>query len=249
MKALIAALLLTATPTLAFDISAMSDTEKAAFGDAVRDYLMANPEVLIESINVLEKRRAEESVENDLQLVAANREAIFEDGHSWVGGNPEGDLTLVEFIDYRCGVCRKFNQEVHDVVAADGNIRLVMKEFPILGQDSDMSARFAVAVKQIAGDEAYVKAHDALIALRGPATIEALKKMASEIGVDAEKVVNTMNTEPVNAVLRENHQLAERMAIMGTPTFVIGDELLRGVPASGLSAAVAEIRQKTASEG
>lgn len=249
MKALIAALLLTATPTLAFDISAMSDTEKAAFGDAVRDYLMANPEVLIESINVLEKRRAEESVENDLQLVAANREAIFEDGHSWVGGNPEGDLTLVEFIDYRCGVCRKFNQEVHDVVAADGNIRLVMKEFPILGQDSDMSARFAVAVKQIAGDEAYVKAHDALIALRGPATIKALKKMAGEIGVDAEEVVNTMNTEPVNAVLRENHQLAERMAIMGTPTFVIGDELLRGVPASGLSAAVAEIRQKTAIEG
>lgn len=242
MKRLIAALLLTATPAMAFDVASMSETEKAAFGEAVREYLMANPEVLIESINVLEERRAADAAANDGALVAANRAAIFEDGHSWVGGNPEGDLTMVEFIDYRCGVCRKFNQQVHDAVAADGNIRLILKEFPILGKDSDMSARFAVAVKQAAGDEAYMRAHDALIALRGPATIEALRKIATEIGVEPDAIVNSMNTEPVTAVLRENRQLAERMAIQGTPTFVIGEELLRGVPAAGLDAAIAEIR-------
>ncbi|WCR09441.1 thioredoxin domain-containing protein [Paracoccus stylophorae] len=242
MKRLIAALLLTATPTFAFDISAMSEQEKSAFGDAVREYLMANPEVLIESINVLEERRAADAAINDQELVASNRDAIFDDGHSWIGGNPDGDLTMVEFIDYRCGVCRQFNDEVHDLVEDDGNIRLILKEFPILGQDSDNSARFAIAVKQIAGDAAYMQAHDALIALRGPATIEALKKIADRIGVDADKVVNTMNTEPVTAVLRENHQLAERMAIQGTPTFVIGDELLRGVPAAGLTATVSQIR-------
>lgn len=246
MKRLIAALLLTTTavsgPAAALDLSAMSDTEKAAFGEAVRDYLMSNPEILIESINVLEERRAAESAQNDGQLVAANQQAIFEDGHSWVGGNPDGDLTLVEFIDYRCGVCRRFNDEVHELVANDGNIRLVLKEFPILGQDSDASARFAIAVKQIAGDAVYMKAHDALMDLRSPATIEALTGIAEDIGVDADEVVNTMNTEDVTAVLRENHQLAERMAIQGTPTFVIGEELLRGVPAAGLTATVAEIR-------
>ena len=242
MKRLIAALLLTATPTFAFDISAMSEQEKSAFGDAVREYLMANPEVLIESINVLEERRAADAAINDQELVASNRDAIFDDGHSWIGGNPDGDLTMVEFIDYRCGVCRQFNDEVHDLVEDDGNIRLILKEFPILGQDSDNSARFAIAVKQIAGDAAYMQAHDALIALRGPATIEALKKIADRIGVDADEVVNTMNTEPVTAVLRENHQLAARMAIQGTPTFVIGDELLRGVPAAGLTATVSQIR-------
>lgn len=213
MKRLIAALLLTATPVMAFDIQAMSDTEKAAFGEAVREYLMANPEVLIESINVLEERRAAELVQNDSQLVAANREAIFNDGHSWVGGNPDGDLTMVEFIDYRCGVCRRFNQEVHDLVAADGNIRLILKEFPILGQDSEASSRFAVAVKQIAGDDAYMKAHDELITLRGPATLEALKEVADRIGVDGEAIIQHMNTEDVTSVLRENRQLAERMAI------------------------------------
>lgn len=242
MKRLIAALLLTATPTFAFDISAMSDQEKSAFGDAVREYLMANPEVLIESINELETRRAADAAENDKELVAANQQDLFEDGHSWIGGNPDGDLTIVEFIDYRCGVCRRFNQEVHDIVEDDGNIRLVLKEFPILGQDSEASSRFAVAVKQIAGDEAYRKAHDALIELRSPATIEALKKVAEDIGVDPDEIVNTMNTEPITAVLRENHQLAERMAIQGTPTFVIGSELLRGVPAAGLTETVSQIR-------
>ncbi|MFV0300709.1 MAG: DsbA family protein [Paracoccus sp. (in: a-proteobacteria)] len=244
MKRLIAALLLTATPVMAFDISAMSDAEKAAFGDAVRDYLMANPEVLIESINVLEERRAVDAAANDKLLVGQFEDEIFKDGHSWVGGNPEGDLTMVEFIDYRCGVCRQFNQEVHDLVEADGNIRLILKEFPILGQDSDTSARFAVAVKQIAGDEAYMKAHDKLITLRSGATLEALTKVAGEIGVDTDAVLAAMNSDAVSEVLRANRQLGEKMAIQGTPTFVIGDELLRGVPQAGLTATVAAIRDR-----
>lgn len=242
MKQLIAALLLTATPAMAFDISDMSEAEKTEFGEAVREYLMANPEVLIESINVLETRRAAESVENDMQLVASNHEAIFEDSHSWVGGNPDGDLTIVEFFDYRCGYCRKVSDEVEEVVADDGNIRLVLKEFPILGQDSEASSRFAVAVKQIAGDEAYKKAHDALMELRSPATVETLRKIADDIGVDSEEIVNRMNTEDVTKVLRENRQLAERMAIQGTPTFIIGEDMLRGAPQQGLEAVIEAAR-------
>ncbi|WP_299838767.1 DsbA family protein [uncultured Paracoccus sp.] len=248
MKRLIAALMLTATPVMAFDISAMTEDEKAAFGVAVRDYLMANPEVLIESINVLEERRAADSAQNDKLLVSQFKDELFEDGHSWVGGNPEGDLTVVEFIDYRCGVCRQFDQEVQDLVEADGNIRFIVKDFPILGQDSDTSARFAVAVKQIAGDEAYVKAHEELITLRSGATLEALTKVAEDIGVDAEKVLAAMNSDAVSEVLRANRQLGEKMAIQGTPTFVIGDELLRGVPQAGLTATVAEIRAKMAAD-
>lgn len=248
MNRLFAALLLTATPlagpALSFDIGSMTDSEKAAFGAAVREYLMQNPEVLVESINVLEERRAASEATSDRELVALNRDAIFADGHSWVGGNPEGDLTIVEFIDYRCGVCRRFNDEVHDLVQADGNIRLVLKEFPILGPESEMSARFAVAVRQIAGDDAYMKAHDSLITLRGPATIEAMRKIAGEIGVDADEAIEAMQGEPVTAALRANAELAERMAIMGTPTFVIGPELLRGIPSTGLAEAVAQIRSE-----
>lgn len=230
-------------PAMAFDISAMTDDEKAAFGEAVRDYLMENPQVLIESINVLENRQAQDAAQTDLQLVEANSDALFDDGHSWVGGNPDGDLTMVEFIDYRCGVCRQFNAEVHDAVEEDGNIRLILKEFPILGEESVLSSRFAISVHQIAGDEAYKKANDALMALRAPATDESLRGIAEEIGVDADAIMAHMDTEAVNMVLQKNHELGQTMAIQGTPTFVIGDQMLRGVPRAGVAQTIAQIRE------
>jgi protein-disulfide isomerase len=244
MKAILTAALLTATalPALAFDPAKMSDAEKTAFGEAVRDYLMANPDVLVESINVLEERRMADESKNDKLLVANNHEAIFNDGHSWVGGNPEGDVTLVEFIDYRCGVCKKVNPDLEKQISADGNIRWILKEFPILTQESDLAARFAVAVQQEAGPDVYKKAHDALMESRGPVNLESLTALAGELGVDSKSVLNRMNTEEVSAVIRQNRQLAEQMSVMGTPTFIIGGEMLRGVPADGLGGAIARAR-------
>ncbi|WP_111557390.1 DsbA family protein [Paracoccus sediminilitoris] len=247
MKRLIAALLLGATPVLtapamAFDIGAMTDDEKTEFGAAVREYLMANPQVLIESINELESRQAEQAAKDDVNLVAENHDAIFDDGHSWVGGNPDGDLTMVEFMDYRCGVCRQYNQEVVDAVEDDGNIRLIIKEFPILGQDSEASSRFAIAVKQIAGDEAYKAAHDALITLRSPANEDALRKLADQIDLDADKVIAQMTSDEVTQVLVKNRELGETMAIQGTPTFIIGQQMLRGVPRAGVASAIDQVR-------
>ena len=246
MKAILSAAALslaTALPALAFDPAAMTDAEKEAFGTAVRDYLMANPEVLIESITVLETRRAAEAVQNDQVLVENNKDAIFNDGHSWVGGNPEGDLTLVEFVDYRCGYCRKVNPELEALIKDDGNIRFILKEFPILGEESDLASRFAISVQQLTDADTYKRIHDQLIALRGPVNLESLSAIATEAKLDAPAIINRMNTEEVSAVLRENRQLAERMGIQGTPTFIIGPEMLRGVPQSGLAAAVAEIRK------
>ena len=103
-----------------------------------------------------------------------------------------------------------------------------MKEFPILGEESELSGRFAVAVHQLAGNEAYEAVHDALIAFRGAVTLESLAKLAETNGLDADAILKRMNEEEVTAVLRANHQLAERMRISGTPAFVIGGELMRG---------------------
>lgn len=245
MKALLTAAALmaaTALPAAAFDPATMTEAEKQAFGDAVRDYIMTNPEVLIEAVNSLEDRRLADEASNDRAMVAANQKAIFEDGHSWVGGNPDGDLTMVEFVDYRCSVCRKVAADVEDVVRGDGNIRLIYKEFPILGQESDLASRFAVAVKQTAGMDAYKTVHDKLMEMRGSVTLESLGKLAKDQNMDAEALINLMHGEAVSAEIRSNRQLAERMRIMGTPTFVIGDEMLRGVPATGLAGAVEQIR-------
>lgn len=233
-----------AAPAAAFDPAAMSDAEKAAFGQAVRDYLMANPEVLIESINVLEERRAADESTNDALLVETFKSEIFDDGHSWTGGNPDGSVTVVEFIDYRCGVCRQVYGEVEDLVTTDGDIRIIFKEFPILGEESDLAARFAIAVQQIAGADAYKAAHDKLMTMRGRVTLESLTGLAKELDIDGNAVIARMNTEEVTAVIRQNHQLAEKMRIAGTPTFVVGPDLLRGAPREGLGKIVDGIRAK-----
>jgi protein-disulfide isomerase len=230
-------------PAAAFDLTAMSEGEKAAFGEAVRDYLMENPEVLIEAINVLEDRQQAMEAQNDKVLVQTNAKDIFEDGHSWVGGNPEGDVTIVEFLDYKCGYCKKAYDEVEKLLEKDGKIRFIVKEYPILGAQSDLAARFAVAVQQIGGEAAYETAHNALMAFRGDFTLESLSRLASDQGLDAEAVLKRMNEEEVTAVLRANHQLAERMAISGTPAFVIGEELMRGyAPVATMEKIVADQR-------
>jgi len=243
------AALASAAPAQDFDFSKMSDPQKAQFGDAVRDYLMANPQVLVEAINELETKQRAEQADNDAQLIATNSKDIFDDGYSWVGGNPNGDITIVEFTDYKCTYCKKAFSEVNDLLTHDGKIKFIIKEFPILGQQSELGSRFAVAVQQIDGDAAYEKVHNALMAFRGNITVESLVKLAKDQGLDADPILKRMNEEPVSAVLRANYQLAQRMAISGTPAFVIGEQLLRGyAPEAAMAQIVAEERKAKAAK-
>ena len=231
------------TPAAALDLSAMSAADKAAFGEAVKTYLMENPEVLVEAINKLEERQQAAQADNDKVLVQSNAEELFHFAGDWVGGNPEGDVTMVEFIDYKCTYCKKAYEVVEEVLKKDDKIRFVVKEFPILSEQSVLAARFAVATRQVAGDAAYEKVHDALMAVRGDITLESLQRLAEEAQIDAKAVMAQMNTEEVTAVLRANAQLAERMAIAGTPAFVVGGQLLRGyAPAEVMAQIVADER-------
>ena len=234
---------LTALPAQAFDITNMSEDERAAFRAEVRAYLMDNPEVIIEAVNTLEARQAEQQVAMDAALVETNAAAIFDDGFSWVGGNPDGDITLVEFIDYRCGYCRRAHDEVEELIASDGNIRFIVKEFPILGESSTASSRFAVATLNVAGAEAYKAVHDALIALPGDATEPALRRVADTLGLDADAILAEMGSAEVTRVLNETRALAQRLQINGTPSFVLGGQMLRGyVPLEGMRQIVAAER-------
>ena len=231
------------TPAAALDLSAMSAADKAAFGEAVKTYLMENPEVLVEAINKLEERQQAAQADNDKVLVQSNAEDIFNFAGDWVGGNPEGDVTMVEFIDYKCTYCKKAYEVVDEVLKKDGKIRFVVKEFPILSEQSVLAARFAVATRQVAGDAAYEKVHDALMAVRGDITLDSLQRLAEAQKIDAKAVLAQMNTEAVTAVLRTNAQLAERMAIAGTPAFVVGGQLLRGyAPAEVMAQIIADER-------
>lgn len=238
------ALALIAGPAQATDLTQMSDAERAAFRAEVRAYLMDNPEVIFEAAQQLEQRQAEAEAKADLEMVKANADAIFHDGFSWVGGNPDGDITLVEFMDYRCGYCRKAVPEVAELLEKDGNIRFIVKEFPILGEASMISSRFAIATKQVAGDDAYGQVHDALMAMQGDLTDVVLRRLAEGLGLDAEAILAHMESPEVTEEIAKTRALAQKLRISGTPTFVLEDELLRGyLPAAHLETIVSEKRE------
>ncbi|CUJ28753.1 DsbA family protein [Cognatishimia activa] len=225
---LAAAFAVLAMPSWALDLEKMSDEERALFREEVRAYLLDNPEVIMEAVAVLEERQAAGQARQDFDLVAINADDIFNDGYSYVGGNPDGDITLVEFVDYRCGFCRRAHPEVQELVASDGNIRIITKEFPILGEASTQSSRFAIAVKQIAGDDAYEAANDALIKMRADANPVTLKRLAKNLGLDSDAIIAHMGSNEVTEEIRKTRELAQRLQITGTPTFVLEDEMLRG---------------------
>jgi protein-disulfide isomerase len=226
-----------------FALDDMTDMERQMFRAEIRDYLLENPEVIMEAVRILEDRQTEERAKADSELIAENAEAIFDDGHSWVGGNPDGDLTLVEFMDYRCGYCRRAAPEVESLVAGDGDIRFVLKEFPILGEQSMIASRFAIATKQVAGEDAYKAVHDALIAYKGEINETALTRMADTLGLEAGPILDSMDSDAVSEVIAKNHSLAKTLGISGTPSFVMGDRLLRGyVPREAMEEMAAEIR-------
>ena len=154
---LTAALALLANAAFAGGLGEMTDAERTAFRAEVKQYLLENPEAIMEAMQVLQDRQDKTAADRDQQMLSENSAAIFNDPDSWVGGNPDGDVTVVEFMDYRCSYCRKAFAEVADLLKSDGNIRFVVKEFPILGEDSMTSARFAIAVRMLHGDDAYAK--------------------------------------------------------------------------------------------
>ncbi|MCO4846431.1 MAG: thioredoxin domain-containing protein [Yoonia sp.] len=235
--------LLMGTQATALDLDAMTDNERAAFRAEIRSYLLENPEVLMEAIGVLEQREQAAKVNNDVTLAQTYAGQLFDDGHSFVGGNPDGDITIVEFMDYRCGFCKKAFPEVAALIAGDGNIRYIVKEFPILGEASTLASQFAIAVKIVAGDEAYKDVHDTLMEFRGDVTQNSLDRLAESLDLDVAAITVEMRGGEVAKVINDNRLLAQAMQITGTPTFIVQDQMLRGyVPFAQMEQIVAKVR-------
>jgi protein-disulfide isomerase len=224
------------------DLGNMSDEDRAAFREEVRSYLVENPEVIIEALQILEERRSVAAGETDRQMIATNAGQLFEDGFSWVAGNPEGDVTVVEFLDYRCGYCKKAQPAVEELLERDPNVRLIVKEFPILGPDSVMAGKLALAALEL--DPArFGPLHQALMGYRGNLTEQAAYEMAETAGYDADALRELADSTEVDDRLQQNYQLAQALGLQGTPAFVVGDEIIRGyLPVDEMLAAVRDAR-------
>ncbi len=208
----------------------------------VREYLLKNPEVIFEAVQRHRENQQRLQADRDRAAVKQHAKALLADPDSFVGGNPDGDVTLVEFFDYRCGYCKRFASVLADITKRDPKLRVVYKEFPVLGEDSFRAAQAALAAR---GQGYYLEFHEALMKANGPLTDKAIMTVARSVGLDVERLKRDMETPKVLNVIGNNRRLATALRIDGTPTLVVGDLIVRGaVPIQNLTAMVARARAK-----
>ena len=231
--------------SIAMDINNLTNADRKVLQKEIRRYILENPDIIFEAADIVRKREAALEVQEDEELIQSNFNEIFYDNYSYVGGNPDGDITIVEFVDYKCGYCRKAAELVRELIAKDDNIRFVVKEFPILGEASLVSSKFAIAVKNIGGPEKYKVAHDILLALTAEPTEIYLRRIAKELELNPEELFEAMQSDLVAQEIDQTRELAQKLQISGTPTFILGDQFLRGfVPLEILSKAIQSERTK-----
>ncbi len=207
----------------------------------LRDYLLKNPEVLQEAYAELQKRQQVTEIEARQSSVANNAAVLFNSPRQVVLGNPQGDVTMVEFFDYNCGYCKRALSDMQELLTSDPKLKIVLKEFPVLGQGSVEAAQVAVAVRmQDEGGKKYFEFHRKLLGLRGQADHAQALAAAKDAGVDMERLKKDISGEEVKSTLSENMQLADALGLSGTPSYVIGSEVVVG------AVGVAALREKIA---
>ena len=224
---------------------ALSPAQKKQVEEVVRQYLLKNPEVMVEAINNLRTREESEEAQSTQEIIAKRQADIERDPAAPVSGNPKGDVTLVEFFDYRCGFCKRVHETVQAVIKKDGNIRFVYKEFPVLGPESMFAARAALAAFKLAPGK-YPALHEKIMALPSRSVDEEnVMAQVSAVGLDPKAVRKRMEDPAILKEIERTQELAEALRIRGTPSFVVGDMLIPGATdEETLKQAIAAVRAK-----
>jgi protein-disulfide isomerase len=226
-SALFALALCSAPP--AASAQSFSDTQRGDIETIVKNYLISHPEVLEEAMAELNKRQAAADAEKHEASVAENASAIFNSPRGVMLGNKDGDVTFVEFFDYNCGYCKRAMADMLDLMKSDPKLKVVLKEFPVLSPGSVEAAQVAVAVRmQDPSGKKYLDFHQKLLGGRGPADKAHALAAAKEAGLDMAKLEKDLASPEVKATIEENFKLAEAMGMNGTPSYVIGKQVVVG---------------------
>jgi len=223
--------------------SAFTDAQKKALGEIIKDYLVKNPEVMFEVQSALEEKTQKEQEARLKAFMAENAKSIFRGPNSSVAGNPDGDITVVEFFDFNCGYCKHGLAEVQKLIDSDKNVRVVFKELPILSKGSEEAARAALAAKR---QGKYWEFHQAMLGSKGQANEASALKVAEGLGLDINKLKADMASDDVKKELQDDLTLAKTMGVNGTPHFLVGDKSIPGAPDDlhdQLEALVADFRK------
>jgi protein-disulfide isomerase len=225
--AMILGTLLVSTAGMTRAAEPFSEEQTRAVEKLVRDYILNNPEILVESLRGYEEKHRQAADEQAQKAIIASRDALEKDPTSPVAGNLQGNVTLIEFFDYRCGYCKKVVPSIQELLQTDKNIRIVFKEFPILGPDSVTASRAALAAWKIA-PEKYLPFHLALMESRGEMNEARVLETGKKVGIDVNKLKAAMSDPAIKASIDRNVELARKLQINGTPAFIIGGELVPG---------------------
>jgi protein-disulfide isomerase len=204
--------------------------QRKEIGTIIREYLLTNPELLKEVIAEMEKRDAQAEAEKHRAAIAQHAPLIYSSTRQVTLGNPKGDVTVVEFFDYNCGFCKKAMTDMVDLMKADNGIKFVLKEFPVLGEGSTQAAQVAAAVRlqDKTGGKKYLDFHLKLLGGRGAADKARALAVAKEVGMDMKQLEKDMAGEEVKAQLEESFKLAEALGLNGTPSYVVGPNIVIG---------------------
>lgn len=216
-----------------------TDAQKSELGDLVRDYILDHPEIIQDALLALEEKKKQAEAAEMTQAISGMKDILYTSSRQAVLGDPKAPITLVEFFDYNCGYCKRALSDTLAMLESEKDVRIVLKEFPILGPGSVEAARVAVAVNLVAPDK-YIGFHKALLGAKGHADEAAALDAVDEAGVDVDAVKAKMKDPEVASTLEEVYTMANRLGLSGTPTYVIGDEVVFG------AVGVDELRTKVA---
>ena len=199
--------------------------QKKAFEQLIHDYLLSHPEVLNEALATLKAEDDAKAAAAAHDALVAHRDALLNDPQSPVGGNPKGDVTLVEFFDYRCPYCKQMQPSLEALLKDDPKLRIVYKEFPILGQPSVVATQVALAARK---QGKYDEFHRVMMNTKGQIDDQVIVRVAQSVGLDMDKIKADMAAPEVASVIKSDFELAKALNVRATPVFVVGDEILPG---------------------
>jgi len=195
----------------------------------IKSYLVAHPEVLQDAMDALDKQQKQADAAKARETIKNNNATIFNSPHQVVLGNPQGNVTVVEFFDYNCAFCKRALPDMLTLLKTDPNLKFVLKEFPVLGPGSVEAAHVAVAAHmQDPTGKKYIEFHQKLLGGRGPADKVRALAVAKEVGFDMTRIEKDMDSDEVKTTIDENMKLADALGVSGTPTYVVGDEVVVG---------------------
>ena len=221
----LAALLVTVSFNARAVESKLDPAARQSMEQVIEQYIRSHPEVIEQSLQALEAKREAEEKERQKAAVSKHQKELLNDPASPVSGNPSGDVTVVEFFDYRCGYCKKAAGAVTQLQKEDRRVRVIYKDFPILGEASELAAKAALASKAQGKHQAF---HEALLASKGDITKDSILSLAGEVGLDPKRLEQDMANPEWQTVIDRNRALAKSLGISGTPGFIVGTELVPG---------------------